>query len=199
MTSVKNNSFFADKNLWLYLGKFAAIFCVCYFGTLAVIGLAAPGSWYSPFIAKYFDYVSWIKNSLIGTGAFILSLFDIHTQTEPGFVLRIRGGNAVIIAMDCVGYGVYSFWIAFVGANKGKLLKKILWIIFGVLGLWFINVVRITLFLLAINKGWPMPLGIDHHTWFNIFAYLLIFVMIWIYDQSFRNPVERGTNPVPEK
>jgi exosortase/archaeosortase family protein len=81
---------------------------------------------------------------------------------------------------------VYSFWIAFVAANKGKLSKKILWIVCGVLALWLINVIRITLFLTSINKGWPMPLGIDHHTWFNIFAYLLIFVMIWMYDRSFR-------------
>jgi hypothetical protein len=36
------------------------------------------------------------------------------------------------------------------------------------------------------DKGWPMPLGIDHHTWFNIFAYGLIFLMIWMYDRAFR-------------
>lgn len=86
--------------------------------------------------------------------------------------------------MDCVGYGVYSFWIAFVAANKGKITSKIKWIVFGLLGLWFINVIRITLFLTAINKGWPMPLGLNHHTWFNIFAYLLIFFMIWWYDKD---------------
>jgi exosortase/archaeosortase family protein len=86
---------------------------------------------------------------------------------------------------------VYSFWIAFVAANKGRVLKKTLWIVFGLLGLWLINVIRITLFLTAINKGWPMPLGIDHHTWFNIFAYLLIFLMIWFYDRSFRDSPQR--------
>ena len=116
--------------------------------------------------------------------AFILSFFHIQTATAPGFVIKFAGGKGVIIAMSCVGYGVYSFWIAFVAANKGKFLKKFLWIILGVLSLWFINVIRITLFLTAINKGWPMPLGIDHHTWFNIFAYLLIFFMIWLYDRS---------------
>ena len=86
--------------------------------------------------------------------------------------------------MDCVGYGVYSFWVAFVVANSGSIGRKFTWIVFGVLGLWFINVIRITLFLLAVNKGWPMPLGWDHHTWFNIFAYLLIFSMIWWYDKT---------------
>ena len=175
-----------NKKIWIYLIKFIAVFCLCYFGTLAVIGLAAPGGYYSPFVAKYLDYVSQIKISLISATGFILSMFKIQTHTEPGFLIRINGGRAVIIAMDCVGYGVYSFWIAFVIANKGKFGKKVVWILLGLLALWFINVIRITLFLLAINKGWPMPLGIDHHTWFNIAAYLLIFFLIWLYDRSFR-------------
>jgi len=191
MDSYKNASFFRDKNLWNYLAKFAGIFCFCYFGTLAIIGLAAPGGMYSPFIAKHLNYVNWIKISLIQTTAFILSLFHIQTISGPDYLLRFKGGRAVIIAMSCVGYGVYSFWIAFVAANKGKLLKKTLWIVFGVLALWFINVIRITLFLTAINKGWPMPLGIDHHTWFNIFAYTLIFLMIWLYDRSFGKKIRK--------
>jgi exosortase/archaeosortase family protein len=182
-----NSVFYKDKNLWVYLLKFVLVFCFCYFGTLAIIGLASPVGWYSPTIAKYFDYVSWIKMSLIHATGFILSLFHIPTYIEPeSFLIGFPRGKAVIIAMDCVGYGVYSFWIAFVVANKGTFSKKALWIVFGVLGLWLINVTRITLFLTAINKGWPMPLGIDHHTWFNIFAYLLIFLMIWFYDRSFK-------------
>lgn len=120
-----------------------------------------------------------------GTG-FLLSLFHIPTEIEPGFLIRFPRGRGVIIAMDCVGYGVYSFWIAFVAANNGKLLKKIGWISLGLLALWFINTVRITLFLTSLNKGWPMPLGLDHHTWFNIFAYIFIFLMIWLYDKSLK-------------
>ncbi|MEO8720320.1 MAG: exosortase/archaeosortase family protein [Ginsengibacter sp.] len=182
-----NTAFYKDKNLWIYLAKFGLVFCLLYFGTLAIIGLAAPEGWYSPTVAKYFDFVSWIKMSLIHSTGFILSLFHIPTQIDPSeFLIRFTGGRAAIIAMDCVGYGVYSFWIAFVVANKGTFFKKTGWIILGVFGLWLINVIRITLFLTSINKHWPMPLGIDHHTWFNIFAYLLIFLMIWLYDKSNR-------------
>lgn len=185
MDSTHSTSIFNEKRLWIYLVKFIVVFCVCYFGTLAVIGLAAPGGLYSPFVEKYLDFVSWIKLSLIHATGFILSLVGIPTQTEPGFIIRFAGGNGVHIARDCVGYGVYSFWIAFVVANRGSLSKKSLWIIGGLFGLWFINVVRITLYLTSLNRGWPMPFGIDHHTWFNIFAYALIFLMIWIYDRSF--------------
>jgi len=170
-----------------YILKFLGIFCLLYFGTLAIIGMSAPGgSFHSDFIAKYFDYVSWIKLSLMRAPALILSIFGISTHEEPGFLLRFDGGRGVIIAYSCVGYGVYSFWIAFVAANKGNIIKKIYWIVSGVFALWLINVIRITLFLTAINKGWPMPLGIDHHTWFNIFAYILIFAMIILYDRTLR-------------
>lgn len=180
-------NFYSNKNLWIYFLKFVGIFCILYFGTIAIIGLVAKGGMYSPFIAKYLDYVSWIKMSLIQSSGFILSLFQIKTHIEPGFLIRISGGKGVFIAMDCVGYGVYSFWIAFVAANSGSFWKKTRWIILGVMVLWLINVIRITLFLVAINKGWPMPLGINHHTWFTIVAYLMIFILIWLYDKSSGN------------
>jgi exosortase/archaeosortase family protein len=172
-----------------YLIKFIGIFCLCYFGTLAVIGLASPSGHYSPFVAKYLDYVSWLKRSMINTTAFILSLFHIPTVKESGFALRIKGGVGIIISMSCVGYGVYSFWIAFVVANTGTFWKKVRWVLGGLLVLWLVNVTRITLLLLAINRGWPMPLGIDHHTWFNIVAYTLIIIFIVLYDRSSGNKV----------
>lgn len=177
-----------------YILKFLGIFCFLYFGTQAVIAMAAPGgNYHSDFIENYFDYVSWIKLSLMRAPAFILSIFGIATHEEPGFLLKFNGGRGVIIAYSCVGYGVYSFWIAFVAANKGNIWKKLKWIVAGVFALWFINVIRITLFITAINKGWPMPLGIDHHTWFNIFAYLLIFGMILLYDRNLRSTSKKDT------
>ena len=181
---MNSNSLFKEKNLWIYLIKFAVIFCLCYYGTLAVIGLASPVGWYSAFVSNYLDYVSWIKLSLVHATELTLSIFNISTQTEPDYIIRFTGGRAVKVAMDCVGYGVYSFWIAFVAANNGRFFKKMLWIVLGVLGLWFINSIRITLFLTAINKGWPMPLGLDHHTWFNIFAYGAIALMIYFFEKD---------------
>ena len=103
--------------------------------------------------------------------------------------MNITGGRGIYIAMDCVGYGVYSFWIAFVAANTGGFWQKVKWICSGLLALWFINVLRITLFLVAINKGWPMPLGIDHHTWFTIAAYIMIFILILLYDKKSGNKI----------
>jgi len=177
-------NFLTDKKFLWYVSSFLLLFALLYYGTIAMIGIAAPGGYYSPFVERYLDYVSWIKMSLLwGVGA-LLGLFGIDTATEPGYLVRIVGKRGVIIAMDCVGYGVYSFWLAYVVTNKGSFVKKGAWVTGGVFLLWFINLVRITLFLYVINKHQAMPLGIDHHTWFNIFAYIFIFIMIYFFNKG---------------
>jgi exosortase/archaeosortase family protein len=92
--------------------------------------------------------------------------------------------------MDCVGYGVYSFWAAYVIAGDDSIGRKIKWVTGGLLLLWAINVIRISGVLVAINRHWAMPLGIDHHTWFNIFAYAAIFGMMYFFER--REKVKGG-------
>lgn len=174
---------FRDKKFLRFLITFLGVFLLLYFGTIAWIGIAAKGSYYNPIVDKYLDYVSGIKHSLMFGVKHLLGMFGYDVVTQPDFRVRLAGGKAVLIAMDCVGYGVYSFWIAYIVANPGSWIYKFRWVIGGVLLLWFINVVRISLFLLAVNKGWPMPLGINHHTWFNIFAYVAIFSMMYFVEK----------------
>lgn len=179
-------SIFKDKKFIRFTVKFLLLFCAFYFGTLAVIGLAAPGGIYSPFVEKYLDYVSWIKQSLIWAVKNVAHWSGYETIVRPDFV--ISSYNASIkIAMDCVGYGVYSFWAAYVIANDGSRIKKTLWVVIGLLLLWTINAGRISLFFLALQKNKPMPFGIDHHTWFNIIAYIAIFGMILLFEKRKSN------------
>ncbi len=178
------------KPFLLYLFRFLGIFAVLYGGTLLIIGLAAPGGYYSPFVANHLDYVSGLKRMIVANVSMLTGWFGYETAIEPAFIVRIVGKRGVIIAMDCVGYGVFSFWIAYVISNSGSWIKKTAWVIGGLLLLWSINISRITLFLISINKNQPMPLGIDHHTWFNIFSYTAIFLMIWMYERN-QNTVRR--------
>ncbi|RYF90088.1 MAG: exosortase/archaeosortase family protein [Chitinophagaceae bacterium] len=172
-----------DKKFLWFIAKFLLIFCGLYFGTLAVIGLAAPGKLYSPFIEKYLDYVGWLKQSMIWSVHHISSWLGYETYQEPDYVIRIVKGKAVKIAMDCVGYGVYSFWMAYIIANDGRWVKKLAWVAGGLLLLWMINSARISMVLVYMQQKKPMPLGIDHHTWFNIVAYIVIFGMIAAFER----------------
>lgn len=122
-------------------------------------------------------------------------MLGLSTFFSDKFTLKLMTGEGVRMVYSCIGYGVMSFWAAFVIANKGSWKKKTVWIISGLLALWLINVLRLSLLLLADKNDWSFPLGWDHHTWFNIVAYACIFAMIYFYDRSMKKTSVVASNP----
>ena len=180
-------NFFKNNNFTGFVIRFLLILAFCYLGSLAVIGLSAPGGYYSPFIDHYLDFISWIRMSLLfGTKA-VLKVAGIDTYYMGEYILRKVNGRGIKLVYGCIGYGVMSFWIAFVAASTTKKIKKISWMIGGLLLIWLINIARIALLLVATNDNWKMPLGWDHHTWFNITAYIAIFIMMYFFDKNLNN------------
>lgn len=155
-----------------------------YYGTLAVIGLSAPEGYYSGFVDKYLNFIPSFRDSLLQSSKYFLALLGYDCYQSAPTQLRVVGGGGVNLVYSCLGYGVTSFWLAFVFANTGSIKKKLLWTIVGVFALYIINVIRITLVLLAAHKQWNYPLGWNHHTWFNIVAYGFIFLLIYWYDKK---------------
>ena len=78
-----------DKAFMRFLLKFLLVFAACYYGTLAWIGLTVPGGSYSPFIDKYLDYITWIRDSLLYGSKFQLSVFGIDTYIAGDYNLRM--------------------------------------------------------------------------------------------------------------
>ena len=171
-----------DKNFLRFLVKFLGMFAICYGGLLVIIGLSAPGGWYSPFVDHYLNLITWLRASLLWGTKSILAVFGISTYYLNAFVLKKTGGTGIQIIYSCIGYGVMSFWIAFVYANEGGLKQKLKWITGGLLLIWIINIMRLALVLVAANGKFKFPF-FDHHTWFNIAAYLAIFMMIFYYNR----------------
>ena len=181
-----NTTFFLEKKFLRFVAIFISVFLVCYYGTLFLTGVAVPGGRYSPFIEKYFNIAAWLRSSLLLASKFLLSLLGTETVRINDYIIRAVGGSGVRIVYACLGFGVMSFWFAYVIANTGAVKKKIIWIAGGLFFLWVLNVVRISLVLLAANKGWHFPFGWDHHTWFNIIAYLAILAMIYFFEKSLK-------------
>ena len=177
--SLKNNFFI------VYLIKFIGIFCLLYFGTIAVIGLVSPcGRYYLSFLDNYFNYISWLRSSLLFATKLFFSFIGVTVYNKNIYTITVLNGSGVHIVYSCLGYGVMSFWAAFVLANDGKILKKVKWLISGLFVIWLINVFRLFLFLLSLNNQWSIPFGINHHTLFTVFAYAGIFIMIYFFDKS---------------
>lgn len=173
----------SEKAILIYLLKFATVFCICYFGSLAMIGLCGPGKYYNAFADHYLDYISILRASILHAAKLATGFFGFDTYFVNEYILRIVNGSGIKMVYSCLGIGVMSFWTAFVIANKAQITNKLMWLFGGLLMLWLINVLRITFLLIAGNKHWPIPF-FDHHTWFNLLAYTLIFFLMWVYDKS---------------
>ncbi len=165
----------------IFIGKFFLYFAGFYCFTMLIIALSAPGGLYSNVVAEYFDFVAGIKDLLQHSSSLALAMVDVKITNTADYRMYVPNGRSAIIAMSCVGYGVYSVWLAFVLATPASWQKKIVSIIVGLLLLFLINVFRISLLLYTMQHNKKMPLGIDHHTWFNIMAYSCIILLIWSY------------------
>jgi len=174
----------ANKNLVVYLLRFLLSFCILYFGTKVIIGLSAPGGYYSNFVHSYLNYISLLRFSLLhGSNSFV-TIAGYKSYIANTYSIRILNGRGVNIVYSCLGYGIMSFWAAFVFAYKAGWEKKILWILIGWILIWCINVTRISLLLIAVNNNKSLPFNLNHHTLFNIAAYTTIFILIYFFDRS---------------
>jgi exosortase/archaeosortase family protein len=190
---------FFNKKIIQYLLKFIISFCILYYGTLAIIGFSSPGGYYSSFIHDYLDYVAWLRLALLYVSKWVLSIFGYKIFVDGAYVLRMKNGLGVHLVYSCLGFGVMSFWTAFIFANKVRWQKKIKWIIAGLVAIFFINVLRLSLLLVAVNSNWSNPLNLDNHFLFNISAYIFIFMMIYLFDRSEKKSlIEKKDNSVAE-
>ncbi len=175
------------KNLYrhsTYFLKFIGAFCVLYFGTKAIIGLTVPGGYYSPFVANYLDYPAVLRSSLLNGTRLMAGIFGYQTYLRDAYHVTLVNGNGVHLVYACLGYGLLSFWIAFIFANQGSFVKKIGWMLIGCFFIWLINVARISLVLVSSNEKWANRFSLEQHTLFNIVVYVFIFFMIWLFQRS---------------
>lgn len=168
----------------IYTLKFLGIFCLLYYGTEAVIGMSAPGGYYSSFVEHYLNYPALLRYSLLYGAKFLLALSGASSYVHDINFLRLQAGPGVRIVYSCLGVGVMSCWVAFVLANEGGLKSKITWCLAGVVLIWLINVCRMALVLTAAAYHWKTPFQMEHHTLFNIVAYAAIFVIGFFFDRS---------------
>ena len=178
------------RSFLLYLLKFLGAFCMLYFGTKAIIGLTVPGGYQSNFVAQYLDYPSLLRSSLLNGSRLLVGLFGYDAYIKDAYHVTMVGGIGVHLVYACLGYGLLSFWIAFIFANHGSFAKKLSWIISGCLLIWLINVIRLSLVLVIANKTRDITKTLDNHLYFNIAAYSLIFLMIWLFQRSEKKPMQ---------
>lgn len=168
-----------------YLFKLVGLTLILNFFSIAYHGIVSPeGARYSPFLDTYFNYIQWIRRILMETANIFSNALGTESYISGSQMMKIGTDIEVEIWLPCLGIGIMSFWTAFIITNSGDWKKKLRWWIGGIFGIYLVNCVRITLFLIALDRNWAQNTALDHHDLFNIAAYILIGLMMYSYTED---------------
>jgi len=159
--------------------SFIALFAFLYLFNDWFISAANPkGRYYVPFLADHLNYVRGLRWVLIQSTAGVLRLFGYSAVTNE-INLLVPGHGTIQLIYSCLGLGIIVFFSAFVIAYPAKLKPKLLFLVGGIFGIEFLNVIRFVLLELFWDK--KEKTGFDHHTIFNIIIYLIIAVALYFW------------------
>jgi hypothetical protein len=65
---------------------------------------------------------------LVKVSKAVLEFLKFNVLEKNFKTLRISNAAGVVVNPSCLGWGIMSFWIAFVYANKGGVKRKLKWI-----------------------------------------------------------------------
>lgn len=164
---------------------FIALFLIFYYFNIFFFAVTSTGSsYYNAFLATHFNYIDGLRWILIKSSALLLKLFGF-TVISNKYELLVAGRGMIQVVYTCLGLGVISFFAAFVIAYPKQLKAKIIFLLAGICGIEFLNIIRLALLALYWNKQKSQV--IDHHTIFNIFIYIVITVSLYFWVTSTKN------------
>jgi exosortase/archaeosortase family protein len=164
---------------------FLGLFFLFYYFNIFSIGIAAPGNYYSPFVDEHLDYIAGFRHLLISISAWILRMAGYRVFTSDTTLHAFNTGG-INVVYSCLGFGVMSFFVAFVLAWPQKSVKSKLWFIpMGLLLIQTMNIARFIIITLFWGNS-PYRSLVDHHTIFNLILYgiLLASIYFWINNNE---------------
>jgi exosortase/archaeosortase family protein len=157
---------------------FGVLFLVFYYFHIFFLGITSPGNYYSPFLAGHLNYIQGLRNLLLSSTAGILKILG-YMPIYNDYELLVPGRGIILLAHDCLGLGVISFFAAFVLAYPKKWRAKLVFLIGGIIGIQVLNVIRLVLMALYW-KNQHIKI-IDHHTLFNTILYIIIAITLYFW------------------
>ncbi|MEO6915546.1 MAG: exosortase/archaeosortase family protein [Chitinophagaceae bacterium] len=171
-----------------FLLKFALLMTGIYsfnFGYMSLID--DRGLLYSGFLDQHLNYFAWLRATILYTANLMVHGFGLNSYISDIFTLKAPNGHGVYVGLPCLGYGMISFWLAFIIAQDKSWQQRLGWCIGGVLMLWLLNCSRVALLVISVQYRWNVNKWMDNHTAFNTAVYILTFVMIAGYYQITKN------------
>jgi exosortase/archaeosortase family protein len=158
------------------------LYLTFYYGSQAYIGITAKGgNYYAPWLDNYFNVTDWLRTFILQSARIFLQILGYSAQVAGKYSLQFPDKTSVTMVYSCLGYGVLSFWSAFILSGEGRWKIKGFFLFAGIFLILVINILRVSFILLAVSHHWVNFSQIDHHFLFNCISYLVIIGMCGFY------------------
>ncbi|WP_214072470.1 archaeosortase/exosortase family protein [Mucilaginibacter sp. dw_454] len=157
---------------------FIGLFLAFYYFNIGFFGITSPGKVYSPFLANHLNYIAVLRSFLLWCSAAILKCFGFAVITNDNSLL-LAGHGEITLVYTCLGLGVLSFFGAFVIAYPKPIGARLIFLVAGILGIQFLNILRFV--VLAIFWDKKSNHIVDHHTIFNVLIYIIIGISLYFW------------------
>ncbi len=149
------------------------------------VGILSPGGKiYSPFLDRYANVPAWFTYFICKCAKALLQLSGYNVYQKALNNITITGSRGVNIIWACLGFGVMSFWTAFVISHSAGWKYKLKWVLTGLSIITGINIIRIALIALGLHHNWKVFNAIEPHFAFNVVCYIAIFSLtVWFVMQ----------------
>ncbi len=160
--------------------RFAGLFLFFYLTYTFVVAAAAPSGVYFPFVEKYLNFPVLIRIGVLNIGHWLLEWLGYPNQVVDDRIIAADGYNVLQMAWACYGLGLKSFWVAFVCAHHMRLSGKIAWSLVGVITIFLLNCIRVTVLMIAKVDNWKIAdyMGTNNHDLFNYLCYAALLVLV---------------------
>lgn len=187
---LKNTLRYFDFGYYL---RFAGLYLLFYLTYTFVVAASAPSGTYYAFVDNYLNFPSVIRDSILAVSKVFLGLLGYPATVNGETIISSDGYVRLFMAFPCYGLGVKSFWVAFICAHKMDLKKKIAWSITGILLIFFLNCLRVTLMMIAMVDRWTIAdsLNTNAHDFFNYVCYAALLGLILLFYQKVK-PNSKG-------
>ena len=173
------------KQLWnnpslRFVVLFLALFTLFYYFNIFYIGITAPGNHYSEFLDQHLNYIRGFRIFLISVSAALMRLFGYEVFTSDTTLHALNAGG-INVVYSCLGFGVMSFFVAFVIAWPERSIKsKLLFIPAGLILIQVLNIARFILITLFWRTS-ALRSVVDHHILFNSILYVVLLATIYFW------------------
>ena len=86
-----------NKSFIKYAAKLIILYLLLDYGTTLFIGITTQGGIYIEWLDKYFNYVAWLRHSILSTAKFVMYLLGYETHIHSTYILQIKNSRVTQI------------------------------------------------------------------------------------------------------